>query len=227
MKKAGRPITKHLTKDQILNAMANTRTNMAAARYLGVSFNHYRNFAKMYTDNEGNTLFSKHKNLGAKGVPKLKKGSFTIENFPILDIIEGRIDVSNFTPDTIKEAMIREGLLREYCANCGFHERRVSDFRMPLILHFKDGVKTHYQIDNVKLFCYNCYFLTIGDVFNPKQILGLESHASVNSSQIDWKLDKDQEEMLNNITSRINESQLSSSKKMDDSDDAYSLVSRK
>ncbi len=218
---------KYFTKDQILMAMNNTRSNMAAARYLGCSFQHYRRYAKMYTDEDGVTLFDKHKNPGAKGVPKYKRGAYTIDNFPILDIMEGRIDPRNFSPEIIKHAMIREGLLREYCACCGFAERRVLDFRMPLILYFKDKIKTNYKIDNVKLYCYNCYFLTIGDVFNEKQIEGLESHASINKSDIDWDLDKDQQRMLDEITSRVGESQITSSKNSDDPNDAYSLVSRK
>ena len=52
---------KYFTKDQILMAMNNTRSNMAAARYLGCSFQHYRRYAKMYTDEDGVTLFDKHK----------------------------------------------------------------------------------------------------------------------------------------------------------------------
>jgi len=218
---------KYLTKDQVLNAMTNTKSNMAAARYLGVCFELYKKYAKTYTGEDGKTLFEKHRNPGAKGVPKYRSKAFTIKDFPILDIIEGRIDSSMFTTEIIKDAMVREGLLRNYCANCGFHEERVSDFKIPLILHFSDGNKRNFRIDNTKLFCYNCYFLTIGELFNPKQILGLESTVSINGNNVDWQLSKEQEEMLNKITSRIGEPQITSSNKFDDSSDAYDLVSRK
>jgi hypothetical protein len=37
--------------------------------------------------------------------------------------------------------------------------------------------------------CYNCYFLTIGDIFTGKQIEGLEDHKPVNKGQVDWEVD--------------------------------------
>ncbi len=40
--------SKILPKEDILRAMKMTRSNMAAARYLHVSYNHYKKDAKMY-----------------------------------------------------------------------------------------------------------------------------------------------------------------------------------
>ena len=33
----------------------------------------------------------------------------------------------------------------EECSVCKFHERRVSDYKMPLLLNFKDGNKKNYR----------------------------------------------------------------------------------
>lgn len=168
------PLAKPLTKERILQAMAATLSNSAAARYLHVSYIHYKRYAKMFKDQEtGKSLFEVHMNRGGKGVPKFlkdqKKGP------KLMDIIEGRIDSSHFTPDKIKYRMIEEGYLKEECKICGFSERRVLDFRIPLLLHFKDGNKKNYNLDNVELLCYNDYFLQIGDVFTKIDEMSIES----------------------------------------------------
>ena len=48
---------KFLSKEQIVAAQGKTLSNMAAARYLHVSYQHYKKYAKMYN------LFDTHKNL--------------------------------------------------------------------------------------------------------------------------------------------------------------------
>ena len=37
---------------------------------------------------------------------------------------------------------------------------------------------------------YNCYYLFVGDVFDNKQIEGLEDHKPMNQSEVDWELDE-------------------------------------
>ena len=64
------------------------------------------------------------------------------------------------TRDTFSSS---EGYLEEKCAMCGFEERRVLDYKMPLLLHFKDGNKKNYKLDNIELLYYNHYFLNVGD----------------------------------------------------------------
>jgi hypothetical protein len=57
------PKAKPLSKQQILAAMAKTKSNRAAARYLNVSYVHYKKWAKLYQDEETReTLFDKHLN---------------------------------------------------------------------------------------------------------------------------------------------------------------------
>ena len=64
--------SKIITKEDIIRAQKVTRSNMAAARYLHVSYNHYKKYAKMYKDEEGVSLFDKHKNQSGKGINKKK-----------------------------------------------------------------------------------------------------------------------------------------------------------
>ena len=184
------PKAKHLSKDQVVMAMNKTKSVRAAARYLNVSYIHMKKWMKFYKNENGITLFEAHKNQSGKGIPKFLSNNGTRKKDPaLLDVIEGRIDPAHFNPQKIKYRLIEEGYLKEECCNCGFHERRVSDYKIPLILHFKDNNKQHYRLENMEMLCYNCYFLMVGDVFNNKQIEGLEDHKPVNESNVEWELD--------------------------------------
>lgn len=208
------PKPKPLTKEMILAAMAKTKSNMAAARYLNVSYQHYKKWAKIYEANEEGykTLFDQHKNQSGKGIPKfLRAGG---KEPALLDIIEGRANASSFTPEKIKYRLITEGYLLEECAQCGMKERRVLDYKMPLLLHFKDGNKKNYRKGNIELLCYNHYFLTVGDIFTDKQIEGIEDHKPVNQGQVDWELDEYQMKRLEELFGD------------DSEDDEYDIVSR-
>jgi|TARA_R110001592_G_scaffold39517_2_gene130135 hypothetical protein len=181
------PKAKPLSKVAIQGAMNKTKSNRASARYLGVSYIHYKKWAKNYDSETHENLFEQHKNQCGKGIPKFLNNGKKIP--AVLDIIEGRIDSSHFDAAKIKDKLIAEGLLEECCTNCSFKERRVLDYKVPLIMHFKDGSKKNYKLDNVELLCYNCYFLQVGNIFNNKQIQGLEEHKPINESKVDWKVD--------------------------------------
>lgn len=182
---------KPLTKETILSAMDKTKSVRAVARYLNCSYGHIKQYMKMYKDENGTSLFDIHKNQSGKGIPKFLSASHHNKKDPaILDIIEGRVDASHFNPQKLKYRMITEGYLKEECSNCGFHERRVSDYKTPLIMHFKDNNKQHYNLGNIEMICYNCYYLMVGDVFDNKQLEGLEDHKPTYNSHVDWELDE-------------------------------------
>ena len=177
------PKPKPLSKEMIMAAQAKTKSNMAAARYLHVSYQHYKKWAKLYK------LFDGHKNQAGKGIPKFLKGPKKMPH--MLEIIEGRIAASSFDPNKLKYALIEQGYLSEECAVCSFKERRVLDYKMPLLLHFKDNNSNNYSLDNVQLLCYNHYFLTVGDIFNSKDIKQIESKQEHfgTSEKIEWEID--------------------------------------
>lgn len=194
------PLPKPLTKEQILLAMRHTKSNKAAARYLNVSYIHYKMWAKRYHEFEGGRdLFEAHKNQSGKGIPKFLTGNNAYKSqWDVLDVIEGRIAATHFRPEDIKKKMIDEGYLKEECAICGFHERRVSDYKIPLILNFKDNDPNHYNLGNIRFLCYNCYYLHWGDIFNKNDIKQLETHNETygTSKEIDFQLDEYQMEQL-------------------------------
>ena len=209
------PKAKHFKKEECLAAIAKTKSNRAASRYLNCSYTHWKKWAKFYKDEATNqSLFDKHKNQCGKGIPKfLTNGK---KDVALLDIIEGRVDAAHFNPQKIKYRLIEEGYLLEECGVCGFHERRVLDYKMPLIMHFKDGNKQHYRIENLEMLCYNHYFLQVGDIFSNKQIEGLEDHKPMNESKVDWEVDDYTQQ-------RLKELGLYDSKPLDDGLD---LISR-
>ena len=191
------PKAKPLSKEMILAAMSQTKSNRAACRYLNVSYIHYKRWAKLYESDTHKNLFEQHKNQSGKGIPKFLKNKG--KEPALIDIIEGRVDVSSFSPDKLKYRLITEGYLLEECASCGFHERRVLDYKMPLLLHFKDGNKKNYRKENTELLCYNHFFLTVGDIFSNKQLKGIEDHVPVNQGDVEWELDEYQKQRLTEL----------------------------
>ena len=177
------PKAKPLSKEQIVAAQSKTLSNMAAARYLHVSYQHYKRYAKLYK------LFADHKNQSGKGIPKfLNNGK---KDPALLDIIEGRVNASSFSPAKIKYRLIEEGYLLEECSMCSFKERRVLDYKIPLLLHFRDNNSNNYSLDNAQLLCYNHYFLTVGDIFNAKDVKQIETKQEHfgTSEKVEWEVD--------------------------------------
>ena len=183
-------LPKPLSKEDILRAMKVTLSNKAAARYLHVLYIHYKRFAQNFTDETtGRTLFEMHKNQSGKGIPKFitNRG----KEPALLDVIEGRVPIESYTPEKLKRRLLQEGYLYEYCNKCNFSERRVIDYKIPLLLNFKDGNKKNWNIDNVELLCYNCYFLYVGDVFNTRQLDAIEDFVQpLQTNDVNWELDE-------------------------------------
>lgn len=191
-------LPKPLLKSDIERAMAMTKSNRSAARYLHVSYIHYKKYAKNFTDDNGVTLFDKHKNQSGKGISKFlsNKG----KEPALMDIIEGRVPIDSYTPEKLKNRLIQESYLQECCSKCQFQERRVLDYKVPLILNFKDGNKKNWTLDNLELLCYNHYFLYVGNIFTTKQIQHLEDYnPSTFQSKTDWELDDYYKEHLQNL----------------------------
>ena len=191
------PKAKPLSKEMIIAAMSQTKSNRAACRYLNVSYIHYKRWAKLYESDTHDNLFEQHKNQRGKGIPKFLRSKG--KEPALIDIIEGRVDASSFSPDKIKYRLITEGHLLEECNTCKFNERRVSDYKMPLLLNFRDNNKKNYRKENIELLCYNHYFLTVGDIFTDKQIKGIEDHKPVNQSEVKWELDDYQLKQLEKL----------------------------
>ena len=151
----------NLLKTNILYAMENSKSNMEAARFLRVSYPTYKKYAKMYKDDAtGTSLFDMHKNQQGVGVAKpynVKKGKYAME-----DILEGAYP--EYPVSNLKKRIITNSILEECCDNCKFQERRVVDYTVPLLLDHMDGDRTNHRRWNLRLLCYNCYYLMVGNI---------------------------------------------------------------
>ncbi len=195
------PKPKPLTKEQIVAAMGVTKSNRSAARYLNCSYTHYKQWAKNYDATEPgyNNLFEQHLNQAGKGIKKWIGNHGKTP--PLQDLINGIIPATSFSPAKIKKRLFEEGYLKEECGLCGFSERRVSDYKIPLLLHFKDKDPKNYRLDNLEVLCYNHYFLTVADVFNAADISQIEDSVPKfkTSDAIEWELDDYQLERLKEL----------------------------
>jgi hypothetical protein len=186
------PASKPISREDVLRAMRFTKSNRAAAKYLGCSYQHYKPFAKNFkvdeTDHNSPSLFDAHKNQSGKGIPKFLPNRRKEPN--VKNIVETGTGWESFTPEKIKARLIAEGYLKEECYACGFCERRVTDYKMPLLLNFKDGYKNNYLLDNLELLCYNHYFLLVADPLTPNQVRHIEDNTEVKEIAHDWDLDE-------------------------------------
>jgi hypothetical protein len=178
--------------------MENTRSNRGAARFLRCSFVHYKKYAKTYIDEQtGQTLWDIHKNPSGKGIPKFLPN--TGKQAPLKELIEGKISVASFEPAKIKQRLIFEGYLKEECSRCGFHEERLSDRKIPLVLQFKDKNKTNYELNNIELMCYNCSFLYAVSPITDQQVIKMEDYVDKHGQEVDWEVDDAMKEHLQSL----------------------------
>ena len=188
---------KILTKEDIVRAQTVTRSNMAAARYLHVSYNHYKKYARMYKNEDGVTLLEAHMNQSGEGIPKFAVAGN--KEVPLLDLLEGRVPIEHFDPRKIKARLLSEAKLVEVCDKCGFAERRVTDQKIPVILNFKDGNKKNWHLDNLEFLCYNCSFLYAASPIEEKRAEAMEDYVKTKDDEPDWELDEHHKEHLKEL----------------------------
>lgn len=192
------PKAKPIGKEMVLRAIKYTKSNRAAAKYLGVSYQHYRKWAKLYFLEEGGpSLLESHKNQHGIGIPKFLPNKRREPN--VADIVYTGRGWESFTPEKIKTRLIAEAFLKDECYHCGFNERRVTDYKAPLLLHFKDGNKFNYLLENLELICYNCYFLYVADPLTEGQIRHIEDNKEVREKPHDWDLSVEQIENMKSL----------------------------
>lgn len=184
----GRP-SKILTKEDILLAQSRTLSNKAAARFLRVSYIHYKKYASLYKDEEtGKTLLELHSNPSGKGIRKIT--SRTKDELPLDDIMNGRVPTNHLDPVRIKERLIFEFILEEKCSLCGLSEKRIKDGKIPLVLHFRDGDDGNYRKENLELLCFNCSFLYGNDPMTETKVTQEEVFVqSRDEEPVPWEVD--------------------------------------
>jgi len=143
-----------LLESEIKEAQTKARSAMEAARVLGVSYNTYKKYAKMYG------IFEDLKNPKGYGVSKgfnLKRGKFALD-----EILAGKWP--EYPSWKLKFRLIKNGYVQERCNNCGFDEKRLTDGHVPLVLDYLDGDRTNHIYENLQMLCLNCTYLLVGNL---------------------------------------------------------------
>jgi hypothetical protein len=147
-----------LTERMIKEAQSNSKSAAEASRWLGVSYNTYKKWAKYYN------VFEQHLNQEGKGI---KKG-WASYKIPIDDIVSGKKN-PNYSRATLKRRLIDEGYAVEECSVCGFNEGRVTDNKIPLYLDYIDGSSENKSLENMRLLCPNHFYIFNGYFPSSKQ----------------------------------------------------------
>jgi hypothetical protein len=158
----------------VLDALTSSPSVKAAARKLCMSYGTFKKYAKMYVDmNTGKNLLEKFKNQSGKGMRK-NMDKQRAHHAPERLFVYGQ----KATPERIaklKEIIIENRHIKLMCNKCGYHERRLTDMKPPLLLNFINKTKSDWRLENLELVCYNCYFLYIGDPISNKLVNTIES----------------------------------------------------
>jgi len=140
-------LARPLMESEIKEAQEHEKTANGCARYLGISYKSYRKWAKYY---------------GIFKINPWKKGDrkyYWAPNtgkYPLNQILEGKFP--DYSIHRLKDKLIRSGIKKPKCENCGFSERRITDNKMPILLNFKDGNEKNHLLENIQVLCYNCMF---------------------------------------------------------------------
>lgn len=149
----------NLTEREVRYAMSCTRSNLDAAKFLHISFYTWKRYAELYFDAEtGKTLYELHKNKGLRSGKKPK----SVAVAPMEDIFAGKHPTYNISK--LHQRLLNEGYFDEKCSLCGFCERRMTDYKVPIILTWKNGNKKDHRKENLEFVCYNCYALYYGEL---------------------------------------------------------------
>lgn len=149
----------NLTERDVRYVMKHTRNNTDAARFLNINVSTWKRYASLYIDEDsGKSLYHIHTENGTKR--NMQKRGFEWKRYPLDGILRG--EFPNYNIAKLKDRIIREVVFEEECMYCGYNERRLSDYKVPLRLVFVDGNKKNHKKDNLELICHNCFFHNYG-----------------------------------------------------------------
>ena len=151
--------------NEILEAMARADHGIAkAAQELGCDTNTFRKWAKLLVPEAWDEYKQRSSELQPRG-PQSFDITKSIWYQEAQSILEGKRPAPHaWVTMPLKRLfkLISWGLIMVECNVCGFHEVRVTDRKMPILIHWKDGNKRNWHYDNLEIYCYNCYYLYMG-----------------------------------------------------------------
>ena len=132
-----------ISKSKIVWSINETTSMKSASKLLGISYNTFKKYAKHYQ------VFQ----------PSPPPGRYRESGKPVelSDILSGKNP--DYSSTKLLKRLLREGYLEECCGNCGYDEYRTSDMSKPLMLDYLDDDQTNKDLANLRVLCYNCYYI--------------------------------------------------------------------
>lgn len=135
-----------ITKSMVENAIKNSKSQSEAARWIGVSYNTYKKWAKFYE------LWDDHLNPQGKGIKKVSANwSVSMEK-----ILSGELEYK-LPYKVFRKRLVDEGYKNNECEQCGYAEVNFAHKEVCLLIDFDDGNEYNYKFENLKLLCPNCF----------------------------------------------------------------------
>lgn len=133
----GQPIPRGVLE----RAIESTTSMQAASISIGVSYSTFKKYASMH-------------DLWNPVLGKRKKGPYVGKSR-----WQGKRLLGTELQRTVMHKHISEGTLEQKCSFCGFNQYRQADLLTPLLPIFINHDENDHSTENVKLLCYNCYFI--------------------------------------------------------------------
>lgn len=173
-------------RGDIEEAIKNTKSAAAAARYLSVHHKTFKKYASQYIDEEtGKSLYELSTNKSGKGILKVKGK----EPNHFLEILAGRLDSSYYSPQFIKQRILDKALIAPECRRCGYNEKRIQDNKVPLVLNHINQDNSDFALGNLEFLCYNCSFQYAIEPITETQISAQEDYVE-GRKEFDWEVDE-------------------------------------
>ena len=135
-----------VTHKMIEDAQSQTKSNAAAARWLGVHYLTYRKYAKLYD------LWERHLNQSGFGI---KKGYGKYRK-PLDELLSLDRKVK-LTKKYLKKRLVGDSWVEEECSSCGYNEITIGKDTVALLIDFIDDNNDNTSLENIRLLCPNCY----------------------------------------------------------------------
>ena len=135
--------TKPIMEREILEALNATPSARQAAKKLGVHYDTYKKYAKMYGIHRICPPSERKKTIRTGPVSPFGG------KYKITDLLNGKH--KKFPIHRLKDKLIRSGMKSAECEMCGYKERRITDGKIPLLLNFEDGDITNRILENLRV----------------------------------------------------------------------------
>lgn len=165
--KTGKKVSRAPMASELLDAMARAGAGLArACRELRVSVPYFIKWAEILVPIEY-AEYRKRPLIGVgiqKGSPDLTKSQAYKYAKEVLAGNAPAKEAWSLYPHRRLNQLQRYGILPDTCMLCGFNEHRAFDYRTPMLMDFIDGNQSNWLEPNLRVLCYNCYFLNVKDM---------------------------------------------------------------